>query len=192
MWICRYCAAHVNDDVLNCPHCGTPAPARLQPELAESISKKSNPCSATPEPSLLVTRGIPVLENQSRKRAVVIGALLGLLFPVFLGLVTWMQDRPGEWSFDKYLELLFITLICTLFGGVIGGCTVEAIHPFADLFFRLLGRRQKFAGSPSSRRIGKDGDPRTPTPGRIGKLREHHFWRGAVFLAIGYQFWYPV
>src|SRR5579871_3978788 len=74
MWICRHCAAHVPDDVLHCPSCDTPAPARLQPELAENVSPDPPPAPPPEEPRWLTWRGLPVLEKQSVRRLVEIAA----------------------------------------------------------------------------------------------------------------------
>lgn len=169
MWICRYCAAHVREDVLNCPCCGTSAPARLQPELAESISKDSNPCSTTREPSLLANRGIPSLEKPTGKRAVKIGALLGLLFPVLFGLVTWRQNGSREWSFGQRLGELFLLLIsslfCSVFGATIAAGAFVFFCPLVDLIYRLLGWRQNEPDLPDAALAKTDTLGRRPPDG---------------------------
>lgn len=80
MWMCRYCAAHVNDEVLHCPCCAAPAPARLQPELAHSVSEELNEAPRREQIHWLRHIALPNL----RKRAespwswVMFGFLLGL------------------------------------------------------------------------------------------------------------------
>jgi hypothetical protein len=76
MWICRHCAAHLNDDVLKCP-CG--APARLPPELAENISTSAETASPQKDQELIKKPGLPLLERQWQKRALDIGAIVGLV-----------------------------------------------------------------------------------------------------------------
>jgi hypothetical protein len=82
MWICRRCAAHVSDEILLCPHCDTPAPARLQPELAQNVSDRMN---ESPRGDHIVWLRNIVLPNLRKRAAspwnwVIFGFLLGLCY----------------------------------------------------------------------------------------------------------------
>jgi hypothetical protein len=135
MWLCRYCAAHVKDEVLNCPSCGTPAPARLQPELAEHVSNKLSGFSPPDEIYLLVPRGIPSLEKQAWGGP---GAVIGFSLPFFLWLLGCTRGDEGE----SFL-LLLTSLFCGFTGALCGGGIAELFRAFSDLFSSLLGRKQQ-------------------------------------------------
>lgn len=144
MWICRHCAAHVKDEVLTCPCCGTPAPARLQPEFAEQVSTQIDTVPEPREPSIPIKLGFPPLEKQSSKRAVEIGALIGFLFTLSSGLFTITQGRlrgPNVGSFvTDVIIILFASIFCGVFGGMIGGLIGLTLLPLVDLLLKLTGR----------------------------------------------------
>jgi hypothetical protein len=80
MWMCRRCAAHVKDEVLSCPCCGTAALARLQPELTGQVTPEVCPDPPRTEIKWLIRRAIPDLRKQAKRTwtGAALGFLLGL------------------------------------------------------------------------------------------------------------------
>jgi hypothetical protein len=144
MWMCRYCAAHVKDDVLTCLCCGTSAPARLLPELAEKVTEHTHTTYQPPEPSIPIKLGFPTLEKQSSKRALEIGALIGFLLVFSLSAFTIIQGVSSRRNFGSLvidvIGSLFLSVICGGLGGLIGASLSLFLLPLVDLFFRLIGR----------------------------------------------------
>ena len=100
MWICRYCAAHVAEEVLQCPKCGQPAPARLQPHLAENVSPEPNETRHFEEFQRPVIRGLGPYQRHWYRNVAGLGALVGLV----LGLLLNYEARDA-W---EYYFVLFI------------------------------------------------------------------------------------
>jgi hypothetical protein len=87
MWICRRCAAHVQEDVLECPCCAMPAPARLQPELANNISDEMRESPRSTQIHWLSLKALPNLRKQAQSPWV--WALFGFVFGLGCGTVNF-------------------------------------------------------------------------------------------------------
>jgi hypothetical protein len=87
MWICRRCAAHVQEDVLECPCCAMPAPARLQPELANNISGEMREPPRSTQIHWLSLKALPNLRKQAQSPWV--WALFGFVFGLGCGTVNF-------------------------------------------------------------------------------------------------------
>jgi len=144
MWICRYCAAHVKDDVLTCPCCGTSAPARLQPELAEQVTAQTHTTSEPRVPSISLKLGFPPLESQSIKQAVKMGALIGFSLTFVCNVFTSIQGISSRRSLGSFAAEVIIGLFGSfffgVFGGLIGGLIIFHLFPLVDHLFKLTGR----------------------------------------------------
>ena len=139
MWMCRYCAAHVNDEVLHCPCCDTPAPARLQPELAHSISEELNEAPRREQIHWLTHKALPNL----RKRAespwswVIFSFLLGL----GCGVANFYREAPS-------LSGRLLPIFQPFFSGI------ALAVVFAVLAFALRWRRSRGEGHNYPAEIG--------------------------------------
>ncbi|HWG44771.1 MAG TPA: hypothetical protein VN688_18500 [Gemmataceae bacterium] len=87
MWICRRCAAHAKDEVLSCPCCAMPAPARLQPTLAENVSDELNESPRPMRIRWLSLKSLPNLRKQAQSPWV--WALFGFVFGLGCGTVNF-------------------------------------------------------------------------------------------------------
>ena len=124
MWICRYCATHVNDDVLNCPRCATSAPARLHLELTEHMTPEIQETRHREQINWLKHTALPNLRKpaQSPWVWVLLGSMFGLgwgtvsfhgafvqpilcaaaftvVFGLFAAVLRW---RRHQWQKDTY------------------------------------------------------------------------------------------
>jgi hypothetical protein len=111
----------------------------------ENISTDKAASSPPEEPSWLVRCSLPIVDKQSSKRAVEIGALIGFFLPLLCGLVSGIMSRPTDWSFGRLLGGLLLLLcagvFCGVFGAFGGAAFVLILRPFADLLARLFGRK---------------------------------------------------
>lgn len=149
MWICRRCAAHVEDEVLECPGCAAPAPARLHPELNAHVSESADQSPSESPLTFLVNRVIPSVEKHGQRRAVEAGALLGFLIPLIWGIIQWIDDFRHAPTFGNFFTLPLIVVVClvpalllALLGGISFGTLHYSLVGFGDFLIRRLGRNR--------------------------------------------------
>lgn len=112
MWICRHCAAHVKDDMLKCPCCATPAPARLQPELADHITDEAREPPRSSPISWLALNRFPELRKKAQSPWV--WALFGLVLGLGCGCIDFHGSLSDPLAFGGTLALVFGLLGATL------------------------------------------------------------------------------
>ena len=154
MWLCRYCAAHVPDDVLRCPCCGTAGPARLHPELRANVSETSHYSPPSPRQTFLMNRVIPSIEKRVNTRAVKAGAILGFSLP-FIGFAIGFIMRPRWATISDISPMLCYSIPFAFFGAVFFGCAAVILRALKDWLASIMGRTEQQPSLPPHSALAK-------------------------------------